>query len=304
MNSPILTPEELDAIRKESKSSPQGPDRIDLAGGARGLRNHLAYFERRLALFAEEATGVLGSFLRGQLELAADPVELVGPSEAMSSLGRCGALIGLHTSKGPLAGILGLAPGLASAIVERMFGGAGKLGVEVKRTKLSPLEAMTLEPFVRRLVEGLSSALVPGGADKLVERWVPVAVSPEVPADLEMTILSQLRVLVSDRDSHHALTLALFPNVLELVRRSHTPPTSTRWIVDHLLESSVQVSAVLGTAEVLLEDVLSLCAGDLIRLDAPAPGAALVLVEGAPKFYGRPVDAEGAVGLALVSEVL
>ena len=58
-------------------------------------------------------------------------------------------------------------------------------------------------------------------------------------------------------------------------------------ISESLEKTTVSMTAILGEAQIVMEDLLNLTAGDVIQLEGPNDGTVSVNVEGKEKFHGE-----------------
>jgi len=99
-------------------------------------------------------------------------------------------------------------------------------------------------------------------------------------------------------------TMNLLPALLEQI----SGPTTTsqgeppEWLAQHLGRAPVEVGAVLGSATLYVGELLKLKKGDVLRLDRAQSEPLPVLVEGIPKYRGRPVQRNGSFGVEIESE--
>ncbi|MCE5229105.1 flagellar motor switch protein FliM [bacterium] len=67
---------------------------------------------------------------------------------------------------------------------------------------------------------------------------------------------------------------------------TETDATLTARLKQHLMESSLEVSAILGSATITGRDLLRLKAGDILQLNEDSEAPVEILVEGIRKFWG------------------
>ena len=308
MTDSVFTREEMDALREELHSPAQNaPEDVDLAGSDRGFRGKARALERRLTLFAKSSKPVLAAALRCNCETTLDSTDVVGPQVAQEVLSSLVLTAELRGSDEGLMGYLGFDADLCFLLVERAFGGSGSPGqsdTHAARQELTSVEQQILWNLVCSVTETLQKSLATSDA-KIQLRCSTSALDPEFPKDIENVLLVRLDTR-AEQDSS-TLTVLLLPNLVEesnlLAAKSPLDGVSEQLVIgQHLQRASIELSSILGYAEMSVADLLALRAGDIIRLDRSQADAIPILLEGSVKFLGQPVERHGVYGVEIRKE--
>jgi flagellar motor switch protein FliM len=205
------------------------------------------------------------------------------------------ALLGMAPLQGPL--MLSISPVVAYGIINRLFGGSGKSG-ESDRT-FTEIELAVLERILRQMLP------------LLVEPWEKITKVDPVLDRIETStqfvqivnvneavaiITMQLKTADIDGFMHFCIPhIAIEPIAKQLTTTlMFSGTTHKRIMVDHsrtiqkrILDTSLNVKAILAETTMTVEDVLSLRLGDVIQLDNTTNDLVKVKVEHLTKAYGR-----------------
>ncbi|MGI6604153.1 MAG: flagellar motor switch protein FliM [Firmicutes bacterium] len=197
---------------------------------------------------------------------------------------------------------------LALAFVERLFGGKAS-GIASVRT-LTDIELAVLGRIMAQILQLLDEAWVNISAlGAMLERLETNPQFLQIVAPTEMVALVSLQVKVDEAEGLFNLCfpyLLLKPIAAKLSAHHwfSTQEQSELGVNQELMRqrlagAMVPVSALLGTADIVVEDLLNLQEGDVIKLDTPAAGGIKVLVGEKPKFWGRPGQVGNKVGVKI-----
>lgn len=302
--SAALTPEEMEAVREQSRPVDKTTS-LDLAAGDRSVRRGFGSLSRILSTFAAGAAQQLQLVMRRNVKAHEQPLEVVGPQAAGVALEGLPLVMQLRI-QGSLAGYIGVDQRLAIALVEKAFGGLAAVPKkedaaktqEIAAKKLTKLQVQMVTPFANQLVDRLGKAFEAvveakrlGDNDEL-----------ELPRGLSSFALWQVELACPGLEG--ALTLLLLPDLVDTATRPRmvAPARETARIALHLMDAEVEVSAVLGAAHLTVAELLALRPGDLIRLEGSTADPCVVLVQDEPKFVAQPLQRAG--GLAVTVEGL
>ncbi|HKD76566.1 MAG TPA: FliM/FliN family flagellar motor switch protein [Ktedonobacterales bacterium] len=199
----------------------------------------------------------------------------------------------------------------AFIIIDRLLGGAGS---GIKRTR----ELTTLE---LNLMQRVIRALLPTWR----EAWLPtIHLEPEVGRALGSTEFLQLtasnesvlvttfqaRFLNTDIEMTICIPYAVIAPILTRVVSSENLPghitgdeTDQRRMVGQMHEVPVDVTARLGSAPIPIADLSQLAVGDVIRLDVPIDGKAVIHIGERPHFMARPGLSNGNLAVQITEVV-
>ncbi len=199
----------------------------------------------------------------------------------------------------------------AFIIVDRLLGGAGN-GLKRSR-ELTSLELSILQRVV--------VALLPAWR----EAWLPVLhIEPSLNRTFASTEFLQLTtlnesVLVTTFIAYFLGTeievTACIPYSLiaPVMTRLVTPGTITGYLgsdeIDrqrmarHMQNTTVTVAARLGAAPIPIVDLAQLAVGDVIRLDVPSEGEALIHIGPQPYFIAKPGLSNGSLAVQILDTV-
>jgi len=301
VSSALLTEEEIAALRQETRGGPKTAEDVNLNSAERSLRRLMPQLETRLGNFIEQQELSLGCTLRRQWRAASVQMEVTGPGTARDALRDCVMVASLRTPHG-LVGYLGIRLDFAWQLVETFFGAVGsntdtQAGWLPPRRRLSEIERRTLSPHFEQIAKMMAEGL---GCTSQLEPEDTSGFGPSFPREVEALV----SWTVSEAERTPAFFAALLPNIDECLGvAAKVPVASARgWIANHLNGASVEVSAVLGVAEMSLERLLSLSPGDIVRLDRSQYDLVPVLIEGISKFLAKPMPRHGAVGVEIQAE--
>jgi flagellar motor switch protein FliM len=197
----------------------------------------------------------------------------------------------------PSQALLEIHPALCFPVLDRLFGGPGR-----PADKVRPLTEIE-ETVLANLMNGMLRVLA--------DSWSKVAsVQPSVsdiegnplfvqvlsPSEMVLVVTIEVRTGGQNGPINLVLPHLMMEPVMpklstqRLFGAGHAPDPATgaRSVAGGIARVEVELTAVLGTARVAMRELLSLEVNDVIALDTPVDGEVSVLVEGKPKFRGRP----------------
>ena len=310
VNTPIFSAEELEALRTDLMQPQQREaESVDLASGDHSLRKVIPVVERRLDLLAGTIDAVMARVLRESFESNADVPDVVGPRTAMGTMKEMSLVCELHTDEFGLIGFIGMETVLSFLLVERAFGSAivdGPSTLEKwatpRRSRLTDVERNTILPTFHVLMRELANQVFEneGGTMKIVP--VPPGLAPELPSQVESTILWKIRYELGTYSS--GMAILLLPTLVEILIRKDRAELKVLpcWMAAHLGQTNVEVRAVLGGMNLAVGELVELEPGDVIRLDASQEDLVPVQVEGKTKLMGSPIQKNGAFGVQIKAE--
>ena len=125
INTPLLSAEEMDALRAELvQEKRHEAEPIDLASGDHALRKVVPIIERRLEIYTGSVDMSVARMIRESLSSKADPPDVVGPRTAAGTMRELGMVAEIHAPDVGLVGFLGVETLISFLLIERSFGAA------------------------------------------------------------------------------------------------------------------------------------------------------------------------------------
>ncbi|MDE3078218.1 MAG: flagellar motor switch protein FliM, partial [Chloroflexota bacterium] len=197
----------------------------------------------------------------------------------------------------PGNGLLEIEMSLAFALVERLLGGAGKAWN--RNRELTDLELVIIRGIGATIVNNLRDAWI--NVMEIEPKLEDITQSPQfarvaLPTDSVLTIAFEVRL----GDLTSGMSVCIPYPVLEPVLARLNPQIwisgsrraalkdSAELVRKNMNAVSVPLTVLLGGADISMDELLKLNAGDVIRLDTLANRELDVLVGGQPKFRARP----------------
>ncbi len=305
---PLLSAEEtnalLDAMRSGVDDGAGQVESVDLTSAERPLRDALGIADacaRTMVTAVDKFMLRISGWSAATEEL---PAEITPYKVVRASVPQGAAVITFKSLDGSL-GILTIGPLLVSFILDRRMGAPlGKDAPLEPRTELSLLDRRLLEPVASALVGLFSKHWCD---DPSVFHCGPVlAHSADLPmmAQFEPLLQVALRVVPMGMAGDQIVIALTSGAVLrgKGVRRkadeAYTPsPQDQMRMADALRHAEVEAIAVLGKVRSTVREVLSLQAGDLLRLES-IPGEPIELHVGDKLvLFGMPVMRHGNLAM-------
>lgn len=217
----------------------------------------------------------------------------------------CVALITAENTAGNV--FLALTPFLAYSLIDLMLGGEGKID-ELEEKEFSPLEIR----LVRRILEGVTAEIA-----KAWGRFAPlrltvgkVETNPKMlpcraPQD-PLYVMSYR--LEGDSGLSRDFSIALPFPLLEPLKTAPVPEerdTKTAQLSARVREAlngiPVEITGILGETHLPVRTILSLKPGDVVETSREITMPVLLLVDGKPKFSGRPGVSNGKRAVKILS---
>ena len=266
INTPLFTPEEIEALRADLvQPKLRDPEQVDLASGDHALRKVIPIVERRLELFSGAVDLSIARVLREALSSKADPPDVVGPRTALGTLREMSMVAEIHSEDMGLIGFIGIETLLSFLVIERSFGAAIVEGPNSdenwstpQRSRLTDVERETLLPTLDSLIQELYVRVFEESGGALTLESVPAGLPPELPPQVESTILWRVHFDLGGNTSGFALLL--LPNLVEILIQKDRPDPRVlpSWLAMHLTETRVRVSTTLGKISLSTDELLAL----------------------------------------------
>lgn len=197
----------------------------------------------------------------------------------------------------PLSGyaLMVVSAPLVFGIVDSLFGGSGQSRVKIEGREYTPIETRLIGKVVMMALDVLKDAWAPIHPVDFVyvrSEFNPLAIAIVPPTD--MVIIVTIEVELEQEST--TITLCTPYSTIEPLRgKLATGFQSTRLEVDsgvlkrmetNVKQTTANMSVQLATGTITTGDLLKLQAGDIMTMDTNPSEEAMVMVEGAPKFYG------------------
>ncbi len=312
--SKILSQDEVDALLKgmsggeievETDAGP-GADGVivyDLTNQDRIIRGRMPTLEIINDRFARIFRTTLSSSLRKIVDMTTTSVDMVKFGEFMRSLP---VPTSLHIFKmDPLRGhaIFVLESKLVFNLVETFFGGAGGGEVKIEGRDFTAIEQQLTRKVVMMALKDMEHAWKPVHEISLVYQRTeinPQFASIVPPSDVVIVVKFELEM----EHAAGTITVCIPYSTVEPIRsKLYAGFQSDQLEVDHewmrrfreqLKDAAVEVAVELGRVMIRSGDLLELQVGDVITLEKDVKEPLVAMVEGVPKYAGRPGTSRGA----------
>jgi flagellar motor switch protein FliM len=310
INTPLLSAEEMEALRADlAQPKSRAAEPVDLASGDHALRKIVPIIERRLELFTGAVDMSVARGIRESLTNKADPPDVIGPRTASGTMRELAMVAEIHAPDFGLVGYIGIETLIAFLLIERAFGSGVVTGpsqnenwVTPQRQRLTSVERNTLLPMLTGLARELRLRVFDEMKVDFKVDLVPGGLPPELPPQVESTIVWRMRFDLGKEKS--GLVLVLLPNILELLITKTRIDTEDLpfMMTAHVSQANVQVTSVLGNVGISVSELLEMKPGDLLRLDRSQEDMVPVNVEGTTKLVGSPIQRNGAFGVEIKAD--
>jgi flagellar motor switch protein FliM len=244
-------------------------------------------------LFALSLSSSLPILMRAMSGVTLMSVEQQAYSEYLQGLNDPTALFTLSMHPLPGVAALELSPAVAFPVIDRLLGGVGE-DLEQPRA-VTEIEQRILEGFVKIITDDLRTMWKPMAdldLQILGRETRPQMLQIVAPNEAVLTIAFQVQIA----EARGLMSLCLPAITLEPViqslnqsvysRSREVPPDQTRTLLDILAGVKFPVAAELRGTKALMDDLLNLSPGDVLRLDHRVDQPVEVSVSGVGKFYG------------------
>lgn len=303
-NHDLLTKEEMSSLLEPSDNPPETgkrrrvlpynfrrPDRIP--------REQIRSLYLMHDLFALSLSSSLPILMRAMSGVTLMSVEQQAYSEYLQGLSDPTALFTLSMHPLPGVAALELSPAVAFPVIDRLLGGVGE---DLEQTRaVTEIEQRILEGFVKVVTDDLRTTWKPLAEldlQILGRETRPQMLQIVAPNEAVLTIAFQVQIA----ETRGLMTLCLPAITLEPIiqilnqsvysRSRDVPPEQTRALLDVLALVKLPVAAELRGTKALIDDLMNLSPGDVLRLDHRVDQPLEISVSGVVKFYGDLVAQE------------
>ena len=256
--------------------------------------------------FATRFADALTRHLRTRVAITLGPVEQLRYDEFLYSVGPCSCLSVLRVDPPGAQAILDLSLPVIHPMILRLLGDSPRANAQMPHRALTEIE------------KSLALQIIERAATQLADAWsgtLPMTVSEEslesdpasvriMPGDEVVTAL-RFEVRIGDPAGVMAggtMSLCLSDPILAELDPTAPPAASSgagqteqqnQDLHKNILESAVELRALLAQTHVRLSDVLDMQVGDVIATDKPAGDEVQVQLEGKDKLQGHVAQLHG-----------
>jgi flagellar motor switch protein FliM len=303
----VLTQEEINSLLRGLSDSDVEEDnvemqddapeakRFDLANQERIIRGRMPTMELIHDRFARQFRTQLAKFLGRTCFANVGGIEMVKFGLFMKKLPLPSSL---HIFRmPPLSGyaLMVVSAPMVFGIVDSLFGGSGQGRVKIEGREYTPIETRLIGKVVMIALEVLRDAWAPIHPVDFVyvrSEFNPLAIAIVPPTDVVIIVTIEVEL----EQESTTLTLCTPYSTIEPLRgKLATGFQSTRLEADtgvvkrmelNLKRTLANISVQLSSGRISPKEFLQLQQGDVVTLDTNPSDEALVMVEGAPKYYG------------------
>ena len=303
----VLTQEEINSLLRglsegdiekddvQAANQNSNVKKFDLANQERIIRGRMPTMELIHDRFARQFRTHLAKFLGRTCFANVGGIEMVKFGLFMKKLPLPSSL---HIFRmPPLTGyaLMVVSAPLVFGVIDGLFGGSGQGRVKIEGREYTPIEGRLIGKVTMMALEVLKDAWAPIHPVDFVyvrSEFNPLAIAIVPPTDVVIIVTIEVEL----EQESTTLTICMPYSTLEPLRgKLATGFQSTRLEVDsgvmRRMETNVnqtltQVSCQLARGTIKTRDFLNLKVGDVVTLGTNPSDEALIMVEGAPKFYG------------------
>jgi flagellar motor switch protein FliM len=319
----VLTQDEINSLLRGLSEGEVEPDSVeaqeqlnfkkfDLANQERIIRGRMPTMELIHDRFARQFRTSLSKFLGRTCFANVGGIEMIKFGLFMKKLPLPSSL---HIFRmPPLSGyaLMVVSSPLVFGIVDSLFGGSGQGKVKIEGREYTPIETRLIGKVVMMALDVLKDAWAPIHPVDFVyvrSEFNPLAIAIVPPTDVVIIVTIECEL----EQESTTLTLCMPYSTIEPLRgKLVTGFQSTRLEVDtgvaRRMETSVKqtvanLSVQLATGTIRTKEFLGLKVGDVLTLDKTPTEEAVMLIEGAPKYYGYVGNYRGNRALRLTRPI-
>ena len=247
--------------------------------------------------FAESLASFLVSKLQAIVNITVSSVDQIYYSEYVLSVSNPSCIWTFGIANSDIKGILELSPELALSLVDRILGGNGIGAKQVK--VITPIEQKVLSSIVERIMYDLKKSWqVVDNFEFIAERFEPDIDFAQITSQNESVLLISFEILIGEQSYLMNLCFATFAfdtilSKLSSQKMSQIRPgkyagtTAQEIITNHLYKTFLPIEVEFARTSISFQELMSLQAGDIIRLEKKIGDDHLVRVSGKEVFEGK-----------------
>ncbi len=296
----LLSQEEIDNVFRslKEKSRPEDPSkkalRYDFRRPDRIAKEQLRAIHLLHENFARNLASSLSAYLRAYVMVNLVSVEQLSFAEFSQCLPSPSCLISLGLKPYEGNAVLEMNPSLVFPILEMLLGGTGKGAAKINR-EITEIEQTILEGLYRIVLHDLKQAWHPvTDIDFTIEARETEPQLLQLMAPNEAVLAIGLEVRIAE--SAGMMNIGMPSIIIKMLRQKFDQQWSVRRaestreeqarILRLIKPSAVSLDARLQGPTLLVEDLLRLQKGDVLKLDYPIERPIECLINGRPKFRG------------------
>ncbi|WP_137939675.1 flagellar motor switch protein FliM [Chitinivorax sp. B] len=296
----ILSQEEVDALLRgvtgEEDSEEESSDasqvrNYDIGRQERIVRGRMPTFEIINERFARNLRVGLFNFMRRSAEISVGPVRVLKYSEFIRNLVVPTNLNLIHMKPLRGTGLFIFDPDFVFLVVDNLFGSDGRYHVRVEGRDFTATEQRIIRRLLGVVFEEYKKSWDPVfevGFEYIRSEMNTQFANIATPTEVVVTTTFKIELGAGGGDFHVCFPYAMIEPIRDLLYSSMQADrleADNRWV--KLLSKQIQAAEVdlvanLGTAPVLLGEILDLKVGDVISLEIPE--AIVAEVDGVPIF--------------------
>ncbi len=311
----LLSQDEIDAllhgvdngdVETEGDMGDGGPSAYDFGSQDRIVRGRLPTLEMINERFARHFRTSLFGMLRRAADISVSGVQMLKFSEFVHSLFVPTSLNIIKVPPLRGQGLCVLDPKLVFCVVDNYFGGTGRFHTKIEGREFTPTEIRVVQMLLDLVFKDLQEAW------KLVMdltfEYVGSEVNPQFanivsPTEVVVVTTFHIDLETGGGDLYLTLPYSMLEPIRELLDagiQSDRGERDDRWAIalkEQFFESEVELVSNLGQAEISMQDLAALKAGDIIPIDIP--DFIDVCASGMPIFKGQLGVSEGCYAIKL-----
>ncbi len=289
----------------KSESAPEGPPLYDFSRSELSIHGQLPGLENVFNRFARRLRNIFASELGKAVYVGLDTLEAVPYEDLIKRLPLPSSihLVRLEPLRGQ--SIVVLEARLSYAMIEIFFGGSGVRPMRAEGREFTPIETSFLGKFVSKMLKGMEDAwqpLLPVSGRYLGSEMNPYLLGASAVADV--MVMGTFNVEMSAQVSGEiifSIPLSALEEVRDRLKSSfllgqdgEDNSEAKKRLWQHLLETELELCAILDTVDLSVQEVARLQPGDFIPLSRRAMDQVSLGLEGKPLFIGRGAQRDGS----------
>ena len=260
-------------------------------------KDHMRTLEMLHEIFSRGFTASVAAYLRTVAEIKVTSVTQLPFREYTMSLPRPDCIFVLKME--PLDGslLLEINPELVLTLIDRILGGPGKAPTAAR--ELTLIEQSVIEKIVNRGMENLQEAwLKVGHFQPKLTGYETTAQFVQIVAPNEIAAVIEFEVKINEVTGKMSMCIpyvVLEPVIGDLsaqkwftVGKKESTAETVENLTKVMKETFVPIVVQVGSAQITVQELVRLKAGDVIRLNTTPHNEIDVLIEGLVKLKGRP----------------
>ncbi len=292
------------AVVAHSSEAPVAQDvnvvKYDFARSDRLAKDQIRSIHQLHTQFARHLTSSLSAYLRALVEVSLISVDQISYGEFLKQVSdpTLFCAVSMQPMHGNVA--MEISPPLAFPVIDILLGGPGKPPSEIR--SLTEIEMQIVEGFIKLALISLKEAWRPLVA--IEPRLANTETKPQMlqlVAAGEAVVTIGFEVKVGENSGIlnlciPSIMLKMNRSLLDLQRRHNQAESRGSEIgkIANILRSSlITITSEIRDKAVVVEDLLSVAAGDTIQVNHAVGDPILLKISGVPKFYGQIVERRG-----------